>query len=586
MYKKILTLAKIRCRSNLQSAKNLWILHMGLAKFFSSLAFFTASIFSPISFAAIERVGDFALLDDHGEFHQISRYIHRSAVVMMSYSPSCAGMGSKLESFQALRAKYAENNIEFLLIDSSPSQKLNDSFDVPMLRDSGQLVTEALEIANAGEVMVFNPERLSLFYRGPVDGDLGDTLESVVNDQIRDTIESETFGCALEFPVREMHASNPPDYSTEVALVVLKNCSECHRWGGVGPFALDSYVSVLGWSPMIREVLLNKRMPPMQVDPSIGHSSGAKYISTEDRQTLIHWMAAGAPRGDGEVDPLELVPIEKVFEWELGEPDFIVETPPNDVPAVGVQDYVYSEAELTFDEDKWVRAFQYRPDKEAVLHHLMTFVSSPEEDFWGAERYENSVTRRFVGSYIPGANPATQFPEGAAVFIPKGYKLSMQSHYVSNGVATTDETAIGLYFSEKKDNKEILTQAVSSRFVIPPYENNHPMHASYQFSDAAQLTAVRSRMNFRGKKMKFTLETPDGVMRDIFSIPAYNYGWQPNYILDQAQAIPAGGIVHVTGAFDNSLSNPFNPDPTQEVEFGINSWEEMFTGYLTFYETE
>ena len=559
---------------------------MGLAKFFSSLAFFTASIFSPISFAAIERVGDFALLDDHGEFHQISRYIHRSAVVMMSYSPSCAAMGSKLESFQALRAKYAGNNIEFLLIDSSPSQELNGSFDVPMLRDSGQLVTEALEIANAGEVMVFNPERLSLFYRGPVEGDLGDTLEGVVNDQIKDTIKSETLGCVLKFPVREMHASNPPDYSTEVAPVVLKNCSECHRWGGVGPFALDSYVSVLGWSPMIREVLLNKRMPPMQVDPSIGHSIGAKYISTEDRQTLIHWMAAGAPRGDGEVDPLELVPIEKVFEWELGEPDFIVKAPPNEVPAVGLQDYAYSEAELTFDEDKWVRAFQYRPGKEAVLHHLMTFVSSPEEDFWGAEKNENSVTRRFVGSYIPGANPATQFPEGTAVLIPKGYKLSMQSHYVSNGVATTDETVIGLYFSEKKDNKEILTQAVSSRFVIPPYENNHPMHASYQFSDAVQLTAVRSRMNFRGKKMKFTLETPDGVMRDIFSIPAYNYGWQPNYTLDHAQAIPAGGIVHVTGAFDNSLSNPFNPDPTQEVEFGINSWEEMFTGYLTFYKTE
>jgi hypothetical protein len=586
MCKKTPTLAKTQCRNNLRSGKNLWILHMGLAKFFSSLAFFTASIFSTSSFAATERVGDFALLDDHGEFHQISRYIHRSAVVMMSYSPSCAAMDSKLESFQALRAKYVENNIEFLLIDSSPSQELNDSFDVPMLRDSGQLVTEALEIANAGEVMVFNPERLSLFYRGPVDGDLGDTLESVVNSQIKDTIKSETTGCALKFPVREMHASNPPDYSTEVAPVVLKNCSECHRWGGVGPFALDSYVSVLGWSPMIREVLLNKRMPPMQVDPSIGHSSGAKYISTEDKQTLIHWMAAGAPRGDGEVDPLELVPIEKVFEWELGEPNFIVKTPPNDVPAVGIQDYVYSEAELTFEEDKWIRAFQYRPDKEAVLHHLMTFVSPPEEDFWGAEKDKNSVTRRFLGSYIPGANPATQFPEGTAVFIPKGYKLSIQSHYVSNGVATIDETVIGLYFSDKKDNKEILTQAVSARFVIPPYENNHPMHASYRFDDAVQLTAVRSRMNFRGKKMKFTLETPDGAMQDIFSIPAYNYGWQPNYTLDTPQAIPAGSIVHVKGAFDNSLSNPFNPDPTQEVEFGLNSWEEMFTGYLTFYKEE
>ncbi len=559
---------------------------MGLAKFFSLLVISPALAFSTISSAAIDRVGDFALLDADGEFHQISRYIHRNAVVMMSYSPSCAEMDLKLKSFNALHAKYAENNIEFLLIDSSPSQELNGSFDVPMLRDSGQLVTEALEIANAGEVMVFNPERLSLFYRGPVDGELGNTLENVVNAEVKDTVKSETMGCSLEFPVREMHASNPPDYSTEVALVLLKNCSECHRWGGVGPFALDSYISVLGWSPMIREVLLNKRMPPMQVDPSIGHSSSAKYISTADRQTLIHWMAAGAPRGDGEVDPLELVPIEKVFEWELGEPDFIVESAPNEVPAVGIQDYVYSEAELTFEEDKWVRAFQYRPGKEAVLHHLMTFVSPPEEDFWGSEKNENSVTRRFMGSYIPGANPATQFPEGTAVFIPKGYKLSMQSHYVSNGVAAIDETTIGLYFSDRDDNKEILTQAVSSRFVIPPYENNHPMHASYQFNEAVQLTAVRSRMNFRGKKMKFTLETPDGAMQDIFSIPAYNYGWQPNYTLDQPQAIPVGSIVHVIGAFDNSLSNPFNPDPTQEVQFGLNSWEEMFTGYLTFYKTE
>lgn len=563
---------------------------MGLAKFFSSLALSATlvqtAIISTTSFAAIERVGDFALLDAEGEFHQISRYIHRNAVVMMSYSPSCVAMDSKLESFQALHAKYAENNIEFLLIDSSPSQELTNSFDLPILRDSGQLVTEALEIANAGEVMIFNPERLQLFYRGPADAGLDNTLEQVISGQIKDTVKAETSGCVLDFPVSEEHASNPPDYSTEVALVVLKNCSECHRWGGVGPFALDSYVSVLGWSPMIREVLLNKRMPPMQVDPTIGHSSGAKYISTEDRQTLIHWMEAGAPRGDGEIDPLELVPIEKVFEWELGEPDFIVEIPANDVPAVGIQDYVYTEAALTFEEDKWIRAFQYRPGKEAVLHHLMTFVSPPEEDFWGAEKDENSVTRRFVGSYIPGANPATQFPMGAAVFVPKGYKLSMQSHYVSNGVAVTDETAIGLYFSDQDDNKEILTQAVSSRFVIPPYENDHPMHASYQFEEAVQLTAVRSRMNFRGKKMKFTLETPDGAMQDIFSIPAYNYGWQPNYTLDSALAIPAGSTVHVTGAFDNSLSNPFNPDPTQEVQFGLNSWEEMFTGYLTFYKTD
>jgi hypothetical protein len=40
----------------------------------------------------------------------------------------------------------------------------------------------------------------------------------------------------------------------------------------------------------------------------------------------------------------------------------------------------------------------------------------------------------------------------------------------------------------------------------------------------------------------------------------------------------------VTGAFDNSEFNPANPDPGKEVRFGLQSWEEMFMGYWTYYE--
>jgi hypothetical protein len=41
--------------------------------------------------------------------------------------------------------------------------------------------------------------------------------------------------------------------------------------------------------------------------------------------------------------------------------------------------------------------------------------------------------------------------------------------------------------------------------------------------------------------------------------------------------------VHVIGALDNSVSNPTNPDPSLEIKFGLNSWEEMFTGYFTYH---
>lgn len=536
--------------------------------------------------AALERIGDFSLIDGNGVFHQLSRYQHRKAVVMMSYVQSCASMDEKLSAFRELQSEFAPADVEFLLIDSldlGRSALQDMALDLPILEDDGQLVSETLGVKHAGDILVMNPQRLSLFYRGALQPALADTITAAVAGSLTDTVFADNEGCAISYSVRDQHAQTPPDYATEVAPIFIEHCAECHRQGGVGPFALDSYIMVLGWSPMIREVLLNKRMPPAQVDPYIGHSDAARYMSKAKLQTLIHWIDNGAPRGDGEDDPLELLPTPDHSEWILGEPDFIVTGPANSIPRTGVLDYIYEDVELPFTEDKWIRAVQYRAGDESVLHHLMTFVTAPEEDFWGAERDQLSVSRRFVEGYAPGEPTAIEFPEGTGVLIPQGHKLSMQFHYVTNGQSTVDVTELGLYFSDDTNLTEKLTQAVAARFVVPPNVPDFPLEASHTFDDAIVLVGVRARMNARGKRMRFAVEYPDGSNEDIFSVPAYNYGWQPHYLLDEPVRIPAGSTVHVIGALDNSISNPSNPDPEQEAAYGLNSWEEMFTGYFTYY---
>jgi hypothetical protein len=45
-------------------------------------------------------------------------------------------------------------------------------------------------------------------------------------------------------------------------------------------------------------------------------------------------------------------------------------------------------------------------------------------------------------------------------------------------------------------------------------------------------------------------------------------------------------MVHVTGTFDNSEYNPANPDPSKELTFGLQSWDEMFIGYWTYHSAE
>ena len=557
-----------------------------MMKYRLSSSLFLALIFSTTAHSALDRIIDFALLDEKGVFHQLSRYQHKDAVVLMSFDQSCQFMPAMLAEYDDIVSEFSSNGIEFLLIDSEglgremlASLRLN----VPILEDSGQLVSESLGFENSGEVLMLNPERLSVYFRGPVSPDLRTSLSSM--ESIQDTLELEPRGCKIEYPDKVAHELNTPDYATDVAPIIIENCVACHNQGGVGPFAFDSYVMVLGWSPMIREVLMNKRMPPMQVDPDIGHSDNARYLPTKELQTLVHWIDAGAPRGLSATDPLENFEPANEDRWVLGEPDYIVSAKSHDVPPTGVLDYVYDRVDLPFAEDKWLRAVEYKAGDSSVLHHLVTFVTAPDEDFWGKERDEIYTERRFVESYSPGKVNAKIFEKGTGVFIPKGSSLSMQFHYVTNGRRTTDSSRIGLYFSEEQNLRERLVQVVSSRFVLPPNEPNFELQADFVFESPVVLTGVRAKMNYRGKRMKFSIEEADGIIKDIFSIPAYNYGWQPHYKLNEPLVLEAGTKIYVRGALDNSISNPTNPDPDKEVTFGLNSWDEMFTGYFTFNET-
>jgi hypothetical protein len=178
------------------------------------------------------------------------------------------------------------------------------------------------------------------------------------------------------------------------------------------------------------------------------------------------------------------------------------------------------------------------------------------------------------------------FPEETGVYIPEGHKLSMQFHFTTNGKATSDETVIGLYMYDEPPAYENFTRSVASNFKIPAYAQDHEVSAEYVFQEDVVVTGLRAHMHFRGKDMKFTVETPAGETRDLLNVPNYSYAWQPTYNLENPEYLPAGTKVHVTGAFDNSEYNPANPDPSKDITFGLQSWDEMFIGYWTYHAAE
>ena len=541
-----------------------------------------------------DRVSDFALLDSEGEFYQLSRYGHKRAMVIMAVDGSCSEMADSIGEFELLRSKFSEQPVTFLLLNSSDTSNLQNTQSLsdkaadsglPLLRDNGQLVSEAISVTKSGEVVILDPNALTLLYRGIGGAEASAVITEQLAGEVLQTKITSLDGCGLRYLAREKHAGQAPDYGTEIAPIVAEQCASCHREGGIGPFAMDSHLMLQGWAPMIKEVLLTKRMPPMQVDPDIGHFTNARYIPDTDLQKLVHWIDSGAPKGTSSVDPLAQLEFPDRKQWQLGEPDYIITAPRHEIPATGVLDYINVDVELPFQEDKWVQAVQYIPGDESVLHHLLTYVTAPDEEVQGEAATVNVATR-FLEGYAPGKVDAMTFPKDTGVYIPVGHKLSMQFHYTTNGRATSDETVLGLYVYDQPPMHENFTQSVSGLFRIPPYARDHEASARYVFDEDVTITGLRAHMHFRGKDMKFSAEYPNGTIRELLSVPNYSYAWQPTYSLEQPVTLPAGTRVHVTGAFDNSENNPANPDPSKELTFGLQSWDEMFIGYWTYHYSD
>ena len=63
------------------------------------------------------------------------------------------------------------------------------------------------------------------------------------------------------------------------------------------------------------------------------------------------------------------------------------------------------------------------------------------------------------------------------------------------------------------------------------------------------------------------------------NVPQYDFNWQNTYVLTEPKLLPKGTTLRGEARYNNSTSNLANPDPTQTVRWGEQTWEEMMIGY-------
>jgi len=294
-----------------------------------------------------------------------------------------------------------------------------------------------------------------------------------------------------------------PTFAKDVAPILYKNCTTCHRPGGMGPFTLLEYDTAKTKLDEMYDAVKGGVMPPWHAEGAHGVFSNDRRLSDTEKDVILRWISTGAKPGD-----MKDLPPKPVYttSWTLGTPDAVVSMPDEyTIPASGTVEYQYFEVPTNFTEDKWIQSIEIKPGAREVVHHVLVFArvptppnaapptpppaaapgatpaprpaplfirprdqaippDPPRVDTLHAPR---NALGTLIGTETPG-NVAMQFPKGAALRIRAGTILTFQMHYTAHGHQMNDRTSVGFHFAKEMPDEEIFaSQFLNGSLKLP-----------------------------------------------------------------------------------------------------------------------
>lgn len=378
--------------------------------------------------------------------------------------------------------------------------------------------------------------------------------------------------------------ASAPTFTKDIAPLLFKSCTPCHRPGEVAPFSLVTYQDTRKRAAMLVAVTQQRVMPPWKPQPGHGEFAQARHLSEAEVSLLSRWVKAGTPEGSPrDLPALPTFPMG----WKLGPPDLILKAPQSfSIPAEGSDIYQHLIFSLGAPKERYLRAIEIRPGNRRVVHHAVGILDTsgkareldaktPEPGYRGMGG-TGFLPAGFTPGYAPGQVPGW-FPEDAAIVLPKGGDFVLQLHYHPSGKPETDQSEVGLYFTDKKPtrNSNILLLGSSD---IDIRAGDAAYRVSDQFKLPVDVTVnnIWGHMHFIGKDMRVWAELPGGKIQRLLWINDWDFNWQDTYTYQKPIRLPAGTVVRAEFTFDNSAKNPRNPSsPPRRILIGEASTDEM-----------
>ncbi len=389
---------------------------------------------------------------------------------------------------------------------------------------------------------------------------------------------------AAQHPADQSHVT----FDRDIAPIIFRSCSSCHRPGEAAPFSLLTYSDVKKHARQIADVTRSRAMPPWLPDPQKLKFADEMRLSNAEIQMLQRWVEQGEVEGN----PADLPSQPKFVEgWRLGKPDLILTaSKPFTLPPSGTDTYWNFIFPVPINGTRWVKAVEIRPGDKKYVHHANLMVdrsgasrsreTEPGAGFGGMEiRLESQVfdPDSHLLFWKPGTAPSVE-PDGMALRLDKGTDLILNTHLQPSGKPEIIQPSIGLYFTDHPATKFAMLLQLENdlKLDIPPGEKDFIVTDDFVLPVDVELLAIYPHAHYLGKDIQASATLPDGTKESLIHIPQWNLNWQAVYRYAEPVRLPKGTAISLRYSYDNSDGNSLNPNhPPARVKGGNRSSDEM-----------
>ena len=380
-------------------------------------------------------------------------------------------------------------------------------------------------------------------------------------------------------------------FSKEIAPVVFKHCAPCHHENGSGPFPLITFEDVSRHAAQIVDVTRRRYMPPWPPEHGFGDFAGDRSLSDAQIRLFAAWVAQGKPRGE----PADLLPAPGFpGKWQMGVPDLILRmAKPFVLPASGRDIFRNFIIPGGLSEIKYIRGIELRPGNTRVVHHANVVLDRTRalrkrdgEDGRPGFAGMDVITEAAAGDFDPDSHflfwkPGSVLrpePDDMSWRLDPGTDLVLNLHLEPSGKPETIQAELGLYFARRPPTRfPMLIQLEHDGAIdIPPGAQGFAVTDSLTLPVDVDILAIYPHAHYLGKLIEAWAILPDGTRRWLIRIPDWDINWQAVYDYRHPIALPKGSKVAMRVTYDNSATNPRNPNhPPKLVRTGNRSEDEM-----------